>query len=156
MSLSNILLEQWLGIRRLTYDYLNQIDDTHLVLKLPFPDSQSLGYQFWCMLGAHESYLRELKAGRWQGFSSSLDGFEMMTTALIRQQMQKADTDMTELLQRLNLEEKLENGQYGYEVVMQIIKHEMHHHGQLINFMFCFHLPIPLSWQEEWALKYEG
>jgi hypothetical protein len=49
---------------------------------------------------------------------------------------------------------KFGSTEYGYEIVLQMIKHEMHHHGQLINFMFCFHLPIPDSWQEEWALAY--
>jgi hypothetical protein len=53
------------------------------------------------------------------------------------------------------LQATLKNGQPGYEVVQRMIEHEMHHHGQLINFMFCHHLPIPPSWNEEWALAYD-
>ena len=154
-SVSDILMTQWREIRTLTYDYLDMLDVSHLSLRLPFPESQSLGYQFWCMVGAHESYLKKLEHGKWQGFSSSLDQYQAVTPAVIKQQMRNADEAMATLLKDVHLEERLANGQHGYEIVLQMIKHEMHHHGQLINFMFCFHLPIPASWHEEWALAYD-
>jgi len=150
---STVLLAQWSSIRRLTYDYLAVLEKDHLPKRLPFPESQSLGYQFWCMVGAHESYLRSIEAGRWKGFSSSLDEFEVVTPAIIQQQMQKADAHMAALLKDLPLEEQRRDGHYGYEIVFQMIKHEMHHHGQLINFLYYLHLPIPPSWHEEWALE---
>ena len=106
------------------------------------------------MVGAHESYLKKLEYGTWQGFSSSLGEFDTVTPAIIKQQMMKADAAMERLLNRMDLQTPLKNGQPAYEVVMQMIKHEMHHHGQLINFMFCHHLPIPDSWNDEWALAY--
>lgn len=59
-NLSQILLHQWQGIRGLTYDYLAQLSSEQLALRLPFEKSQTLGYQFWCMTGAHESYLAKL------------------------------------------------------------------------------------------------
>ena len=152
---ADILLAEWKAIRQLTYDYLNVLESSHLALKLPFPESQPLSYQFWCMVGAHESYLKKLKHGVWQGFSSSLDDFDPVTPAIIKQQMMKSDAEMAELLNELDLHAPLKNGQPGHEVVMQMIKHEMHHHGQLINLMFCHHLPIPESWRDEWALKYD-
>jgi hypothetical protein len=154
-SLSDILATEWQKIRRLTYDYLDMLDTPQLELTLPFPESKSLGYQFWCMVGAHESYLKKLEHGEWKGFSSSLDQVAQVTPAIIKQQMMQADAIMQGLLARINLEQRLKNGQPGYEVVMQMIKHEMHHHGQLINFLFCHHLPIPPSWHDEWALAYD-
>jgi len=154
-ALSDVLLTQWQQIRRLTYDYLDGLEPSHLALTLPFPKSQSLGYQFWCMAGAQESYLEKLEHGRWQGFSSSLSHYHPLTPAVIKQQLQRADEDMVQLLQRIDLEAPLADGQPGYNVVLQMIKHEMHHHGQLINFMFCFQWPIPQSWQNEWALAYD-
>jgi hypothetical protein len=69
--------------------------------------------------------------------------------------MQKADGTLIELLTSMSLEQRLQNGQYAYEVMFQLIKHESHHHGQLINFMFCYRLPIPQSWYEEWHLSYD-
>ena len=152
-SLSEFLLAQWKEIRCQTYDYLAMLSTSDLAETLPFPESQSLGYQFRCMTGAHESYLRKLETGAWQGFASSLDQYDAVTPAIIAQQMRIADASMETQLSEIDLENPLSNGQPGYEVVMQMIKHEMHHHGQLINFMYCLHLPIPESWQDEWALS---
>jgi uncharacterized damage-inducible protein DinB len=148
-------LAQWQNIRRLTYDYLEMLEPDQLVLTLPFPESKSIGYQFWCMTGAQESYLRNLQHGEWQGFSSSLDQLEQVTPTTIKAQMEKADQAMAELLGAMDLQARLKDGQHGYEVVQRIIEHEMHHHGQLINLMFCHHLPIPPSWRDAWALAYE-
>ena len=154
-TLSEIFLTQWQNIRKLTYDYLAILTPEQLALTLPFPESKSLGYQFWCMTGAQESYLKKLRQGAWQGFSSSLDQFEQVTPDIIKTQMMQADQEMAALMGSLNLQKPLKSGEYGYQIVQRIIEHEMHHHGQLINFMFCHHLPIPQSWQEEWALAYD-
>lgn len=154
-SLSQILLAEWQAIRALTYDFLAQLSPEQLELRLPFARSQSLGYQFWCMLGAHESYLRKLETGAWQGFACSLDGLAELTPAVIAAQMQAADNRTAHLLASIDIHEALANGQPGHQVVMQMIKHEMHHHGQLINFLYCHELPIPASWQDEWALSYD-
>jgi hypothetical protein len=155
VQLFDLLLRQWQGLRRLTFDYLDMLDPAHLDRKLPFPTSKSLGYQFWCMLGAQESYTKKLEHGTWQGFSSSLDQFDMVTPAVIKQQMEKADAALAHLLATLSSDHKLLNGQFAHEAVFQIIKHESHHHGQLINFMFYLQLPIPASWHDEWALAYD-
>lgn len=154
-SLSQILFQQWQEIRGLSYDYLGQLTPEQLALRLPFETSQTLGYQFWCMLGAHESYLRQLESGAWHGFACSLDGMGEITPAIIARQMRAADAHMAELLAGMVLEPPLVNGQPAYTVVMQMIKHEMHHHGQLINFLYCHRLPIPASWQNEWHLSYD-
>jgi hypothetical protein len=99
--------------------------------------------------------LKKLEQGEWKGFSCSLDRFEAVTPSLIKQQMMKADAALQALLQQIDLAAPLKNGQSGADVVMQMIKHEMHHHGQLINYLFCHHMPIPSSWHDEWALGYD-
>ena len=152
-DLAQLFLSEWQKIRQLTYDYLAMLTPEHLSLRLPFPESQPLGYQFWCMVGAHESYLNQLRQGEWVEFACSLDGLDAVTPAVIQQQMEQADAAMVDVLAALDLGAKLKIGQFAYEVVMQMVKHEMHHHGQLINLMYCHHLPIPASWQQAWALK---
>lgn len=150
--LSRVYLQQWEGIRAMTYDYLAVLTPPDLSLRLSFPESQDLLYQFWCMIGAHESYLRELQAGSWQGFSCSLDALDDYTLEAIVSQMRKSDQTMAEVLGEMDLEALLTDGKHGYEVVQRMIEHETHHHGQLIDFMFCHHLPIPESWHQKWAL----
>ena len=152
-NLSEIYMPTWLHTRQMTYDYLDVLDNEQLALTLPFPESQALYYQFWCMVGAHESYLRKLEHGAWQGFARSLNEFEEVTVEIIKTQMQKSDVRMNDVLQGLNLDSKMENGDLAHLTVLQMIKHENHHHGQLINYMYCHHLPIPDSWADEWALS---
>ena len=154
-ALSDIFWQQWQGIRQLTYDYLDSLNADQLALTLPFPTARPIGYQFWCMTGAHESYLNELAAGEWQGFTCSLNALAEVTGPVMKAHMQRADERMAQLLQTLNLADRLKNGKYGYQVVQRMVEHEMHHHGQLINLMFCHRLPIPASWQAKWALAYE-
>ncbi len=154
-TLNKILAKEWKGTRQLSYDYLDILTNSQLDLKLPFEQSQPISYQFWCMVGAHESYVKKLQTGKWQGFACSLDDFETMTTALIKQQMHKTDAVLDDLLKSLDLTAPLKNGQPAHEVVMQMIKHEMHHQGQLINLMYCHNLPIPESWRDEWALSHD-
>jgi hypothetical protein len=154
-DLSDIFFKRWLSIRAMTYDFLDVLKESDLGLKLPFPESQPIGYQFWCMTGAHESYLKELEFGDWQGFSSSMDQLEHPTPTAIKVNMQRSDEKMAELLRTKNLTVKLDSGKYGYELVQLMIEHEMHHQGQLINLMFCHHLPIPESWRDKWALSYD-
>lgn len=151
---NQLLLTEWKKIRQLTYDYLDHLDTSHLELKLPFAESQSIGYQFWCMAGAHESYIEELKHGKWQGFSCSLNGIKNLSPTIIMEHMRKADNELEALLGNIDLQKPMDDGRPAFSVVMQMIKHEMHHHGQLINLMYCHHLPIPDSWQAEWALRY--
>lgn len=154
-ELNHILLKEWKQIRALTYDYLEGLTEDQLALRLPFPESQPMKYQFWCMAGAHESYLNHLRHGEWVGFACSLNGVGPLTSALIKRHLRQADAEMEALLPTLDLMQPLKDGKLAYEVVMQMIRHEMQHHGQLINLMFCHHLPIPESWQREWALSYE-
>ncbi|MEZ4679127.1 MAG: hypothetical protein R2932_33410 [Caldilineaceae bacterium] len=146
-TLATTLLREWQKIRQETYAYLTILEPHHLDLRLPFPESQTLGYQFWCMVGAHESYMSKLEYGSWQGFASSLDQVDQVTPRIIQQQMQQADARLAELLTTVDLTAPLDNGEPRYTVLFQLINHEKHHHGQLINFMFCHHLPIPPGWE---------
>jgi len=43
------------------------------------------------MTGAHESYLRRLETGAWQGFASSLDQYDSVRPEIIAQQMRQTD-----------------------------------------------------------------
>jgi hypothetical protein len=154
-SLAQILGQRWLHVRGMSYDFLDVLNPNDLGLKLPFPESQSIGYQFWCMAGASESYLKHLEHGEWQGFSSSLSTANDPSPNDIKAIMQKTDARLITVLGDVDLYAQLKSGEPGYELVQRMIEHEMHHQGQLINLMFCHHLPIPTSWADKWALAYE-
>lgn len=156
VDLAGIFLKRWQGIRAMTYDCIDMLRPSDLGLRLPFPESQSIGDQFWCMLGAQESYLKEFEAGAWQGFSSSMATLDQPTPDAIKFLMQRADAKMEALMRTTDLFSRLANGMMRYELVQLMLEHEMHHQGQLINLMFCHHLAIPPSWHNKWALAYDG
>jgi uncharacterized damage-inducible protein DinB len=152
-SLSQVYLQQWLRIRERTYDFLAVLHPADLALKLDFPEAQSLLDQLWCVVGAHESYLQELRHdGTWQGFSCSLETLGDCTPAAIQRQMQQADQAMIDLLGEIDIAARLPDGRYGYEIVQTMIEHESHHQGQFIPLIYYHHLPIPESWHRKWNL----
>lgn len=154
-ALNNILSRRWLHVRGMTYDFIDVLKLDDLGLKLPFPESRPIGYQLWCMTGASESYLKHLQHGEWQGFSSSMDAADDLSPSGIKTLMRKTDDTLIDTLKTMDLDAPLKSGEHGYELVQLMTEHEMHHQGQLINLMFCHHLPIPKSWADKWALAYD-
>lgn len=142
----------WGQLRRMTYDFLNEIKEEDLEKKLPFPKSQSLGYQFWCMVGAQESNLSLISQGKWEGFSCSLDKEDKVTKEVIVSHLGQADKKLMETLEQTDLLQKFEDGNTPLMNYMILVEHESHHQGQIINFIYAHDLPIPKSWEEKWAL----
>ena len=71
MELADIVSSHWLQLRGMTYELLDALELDDLGLKLDFERSQSIGYQFWCMLGAQESWISLIESGEWGGFSAA-------------------------------------------------------------------------------------
>ena len=46
----------------------NHLPDEAFMAELPLP-SNCIGDQFWCLIGARESYIRAIEEGEWQGFT---------------------------------------------------------------------------------------
>ena len=158
ISLSDGIHEHWRQLRAMTYDLLDHLTREDLEKRLPFPESQTLGYQFWCMLGAQESWLPLLRYGTWQGFTCSLDQIDMTTDALatIKAQFRKADAQLFEVLDSGDLLRELKDGATPLTHYLNLVEHEAHHQGQLINFIYAIGLAIPESWAEKWALSRDG
>jgi len=151
-SLLEEIKNHWKQLRGMTYDFLNAIDDRDLEKKLPFPESQSLGYQFSCMTGAQESNVPLIAKGKWEGFSCSLDGENKITTEMIIAHMKNADSILMKALDEIDLLKKFDDGSTPLMNYLILVEHESHHQGQIINFIYAHDLPIPKSWNEKWAL----
>ena len=76
MEIAEIVSNHWIQLREMTYDLLEVLEVSDLGLKLEFERSQSIGYQFWCMLGAQESWISLIESGEWGGFSCSVKSLE--------------------------------------------------------------------------------
>lgn len=64
LELSQHLQEGWKALRGRTYDLLDVLKQEDLEKKLPFPTSQSLYYQFECMIGTTETLGDAIKTGK--------------------------------------------------------------------------------------------
>ena len=154
-SLNDELVRHWQMLRGRTYDLLDTLTDADLDKTLPFPRSQAIRYQFWCMLGSQESWVAFLKNGALEHWSCSLAGTPRaeMTVDVFRQRFKAADDAWTAALAEAGLLSPYANGLTPLIVSQMLVEHEAHHHGQLINFIYALDLPIPASWAEQWALS---
>ena len=149
------LARHWNMLRGRTYDLLDVLSQADLEKKLPFARSQSMAYQFWCMLGSQESWVAFLQNGALEHWSCSLSGVPSaeFTPALFRQRFEAADERYLSTLATADPLQPYANSQTPLAVHQMLVEHEAHHHGQLINFIYALELPIPASWAKQWALS---
>jgi uncharacterized damage-inducible protein DinB len=151
---ADYLINHWNDLRGRTYDLLDVLQPTDLPRALPFPESESLYNQLWCMLGTTESFAKRIAAGSWQGWDSSLSyDPEDVTLGDIRQHLKESDDRLFAALRQNDVLQAFPDGSTPLRHYLRLVEHESHHHGQLINFIFALNLPIPQSWADEWALS---
>lgn len=108
--------------------------------------SNPIGGQFWCLVGARESYARAFEAGAWRGFSCSLADTEAPAAV---QAALAASRDL--VLERVGAAgEALTDARQG--VLLDLIEHEAQHHGQLIRYFYANGLPFPPAFASRYAL----
>lgn len=109
--------------------------------------SNSIGTQFWCVVGARESYTRAFEAGAWQGFSCSLSEPEVpasVQAALAASQaglqtaLAAAEQPWDEARQR---------------ILFDLLEHEAQHQGQLIRYFYANGIPFPAAFAKRFALS---
>jgi uncharacterized damage-inducible protein DinB len=148
------LQESWKALRGRTYDLLDVLKQEDLEKKLPFPASQSLYYQFDCMIGTTETFVDALKTGKPQKWHCSLPNHvSSVPLATIRDHFQSSDELLLTTLEEAVLLTKQEDHTSPLQKYLTLVEHESHHHGQLINFIYALDLPIPHSWANIWELK---
>jgi uncharacterized damage-inducible protein DinB len=124
------LIKHWQQLRSMTYDLLEALTDEDLSLRLNFPESQALGYQFWCMLGTQESWIALLKSGKWDSWACSLDQVEgPVRRETIRAHLQAADRKLFETLENSELLEAYPGGGTALQNYLLLVEHESHHQG---------------------------
>ena len=126
-------------------DLLSILDERVLAARLGDLPSNPIGAQLWCVIGARESFARAITAGEWSGFFCSLDAPgdpEEVAAALER----SADAVATVLAS------SQENTPAQEGLLLDLLEHEVQHHGQLIRYLYGLRLPIPASWKSRYAL----
>jgi hypothetical protein len=127
----------------LTLELVVHLDEASLGLDLPGLASNRIAGQLWCVVGARESYLRALKLGAWSGFSCSLKTPRIKPSvleALKATQQGLAEIDFANL------------SDAQLDLAIDLLEHEIQHHGQLIRYVYANGLTFPASWNKRYTV----
>src|SRR5687767_12734909 len=109
-----------------------------LAMRLPDLPSNSIGSQLWCVVGARESYVRAIRAGKWQGFACRVTKVESTD----RERMGAALEETAALAAACVADEALEWTAERERLLVTLLEHEAQHHGQLIRYLYGNRLEI--------------
>jgi hypothetical protein len=128
---------------KLTQDLVVHLDEEALGLDLPNLPSNRIAGQLWCIVGARESYTKAIEAGGWQEFSCSLKTPRAKDSVL-------AALEAT--YQRLGEIDFADLSETQVDLALELLEHEVQHHGQLIRFVYANGLAFPVSWNDRYAV----
>ncbi|MCL4257153.1 MAG: hypothetical protein KJZ53_01335 [Anaerolineales bacterium] len=109
--------------------------------------SNSIGAQFWCVVGARESYTRAFEAGAWQGFSCSLQEPEVPAS------VQAALAASQAALQAALAAASQPYDEQRQHILFDLLEHEAQHQGQLIRYFYANQIPFPPDFAKRYALN---
>lgn len=128
---------------RLTHDLAAHLDESSLGLSLPNLPSNQISGQFWCVVGARESYLKAIEAGSWQGFACSLKTPQNKVHLLAALQETHRQLDGLHFAEFSAARE---------ELAFALLEHEIQHHGQFIRYVYGNRLDFPESWRQRYTV----
>lgn len=133
---------------RLYGDLVVALPEEALAVNLPALPSNTIGSQLWCVVGARESYVKAIRAGRWQGFACRVTKAESKDSA----RMSEALAETAALAEACVEDASVEWTPERVRLLVTLLEHEAQHHGQLIRYLYANRLEIPASWKERYAL----
>jgi hypothetical protein len=122
------------------------LDDGALALHNGAAPSNTLGLQFWCVVGARESYSRAIERGEWAGFDCSLR--EPGSAVSVRDALASSGSRVRTLC--ASLERPLDTARES--LVFDVLEHEVQHHGQLVRYFYANGLAFPDRFAGRYAL----
>lgn len=149
MISENLLVHRLNRALQLTNGLANGLDDSALALRNGANKSNTIGEQFWCLLGVRESYAKAIENAKWQGFSCSLGGNDINRIAAVKNGLATSEELVLNTLNGIG-SDGLVDGRL--ELVIDLLEHEVQHHGQLIRFFYANDIPFPQKFAERYAL----
>ncbi|WP_096153574.1 MULTISPECIES: hypothetical protein [Bacillus] len=140
----DLLKQRILQAMKLTYDFYNYIDGVCLTMKISNVPSNTIGDQAYCLIGARESYLKALRVGEWAGFDCSLN--DNKDKALILNKLEETYTNIQRFFHEPTKEDRNMN------LLIDLLEHEVQHHGQLIRYAYANKMDFPKSWNERYTV----
>lgn len=148
MAIVEILQQNFARSLERYADLAAVLPEAALAMRLPGIRSNTVGSQLWCVVGARESYVRAVEAGRWTGFACSLTSEGARDKAAVQ----------AALVRSAEAVRAAARGWEAYDdarsrLLADLLEHEAAHQGQLIRYLYGLALPIPDSWKTHHALR---
>ena len=139
-----ILKQRVLQALSLTDDFYNHIKGGSLRLRISEVPSNTIGEQAYCIVGARESYIKALKTGEWAGFDCSL--IDSNDKTLIINKLEETHKNIERFLQDNSI------GEINNNLLIDLLEHEVQHHGQLIRYAYANKIDFPKSWNIRYSV----
>jgi len=108
--------------------------------------SNSIGAQYWCVIGARQSYTRAITVGEWGGFKCSLSAADVKVKGKVLEALDQSAADFNQVASLVEWNLRRD------DLLLALFEHETQHQGQLIRYVYGLGYTFPLSWIERWAL----
>lgn len=144
--MQRIIIDRLMRNFDLWVELANHLPEDALQAELPVP-SNSIGDQFWCLVGARESYTRAIEEGEWQGFTCSMSRDDISSREGILRGLNESTADFYELASYMNWDDP------RTELLLDLLEHEVQHMGQLIRYLYGLGYGFPMSWKRRWSLE---
>jgi uncharacterized damage-inducible protein DinB len=114
--------------------------------KLPVR-SNSVGAQYWCVIGARESYTRAIAGGEWAGFTCSLSSQDLKLKQKLLYALDQSAVGFAQVASEVEWTERRR------ELLLDLFEHETQHQGQMIRYVYGLEYKFPESWVHRWSLE---
>lgn len=141
--MDSLLKENLLRAFLLTHDLVSHLEEKSLILRIPDLPSNQIAGQLWCVVGARESYLKAMEAGQWIGFSCSLK------TPTVKRSVLDVLEESYLHLENVSFENLTPE---QIKLALDLLEHEIQHHGQLIRYVYANRLTFPESWHKRYTV----
>lgn len=128
----------------LTLDLAEHLPEEAFKLDLGGQPSNTIGEQFWCVVGARESYHEAIKNDRWSGFGCTLK--DTASKQEVSRCLRESASASLDYCRDLTMTES------QTEFLLALLEHEVQHHGQLIRYVYGNRLSFPLSWNARYTV----
>ncbi len=144
-----ILQDRLSKAMELTDALASEVTAQSLALRNGTGRSNTIGEQFWCLVGARESYAKAFEHGVWRGFSCSLNSKSVHNPDVVRSALEGSNALVQAKVQSIP-EDKVDESRIS--ILFDLEQHEVQHHGQLIRFFYANELPFPAGFAKRYNL----
>lgn len=109
--------------------------------------SATIGSQFWCVVGARESYSAGIAAGHWTGFSCSLGRAQAKQPSAVQTALTRSRNAVLDVLT------EHADSEGRTTLAFDLLEHESQHQGQLIRYFYTNRIAFPVDFAKRYALQ---